>query len=434
MPQCVVVAGGIGSRLSKMGILTPKLLLEINGKTLLSYILEEVVREGYTKILFCLGFQAEKIISAIKEIDAPIQIDISVEESQLGTLGALEHSRSKLDAFFTVLMGDTFLSGSNIGSIHLLCESLNLKALALCKFTDHASDSDLLEIDEFGRVLNIFRDSSHGGLPRVNISLAGVSFLAKELISSEISTQPRDITRHLLVEAKSKGVELQALFHQGTIRDLGTPERLSSFSKAQAASSLDPICTRDQTILLDRDGTLNEARGHISSINEIQILPIGFQIAEKVKRDRLNAFLITNQPVIARGEASDDDVLKICSALLQELEIWQGIDHIYVCPHYPEAGFQGEVVELKIQCECRKPMPGLLLKAANEHNFRLTESTMVGDSPADIYAGLLVGARVVHLHHNSGPLCRLDTPLEPLLSCFFVEEMSKILDAMGAPL
>ena len=188
------------------------------------------MREGYTKILFCLGFQSEKISSAIKEIDLPIQIVVSVEDSQLGTLGALEHSRHLLDEFFTVLMGDTFLSGSNIGSIHSLCESLNLKALTLCKFTDHAMDSDLVEINEFGRVLSIYRSSSEDSLPRVNIGLAGVSFLSKELISSKVSSHPRDITRHLFVEAKSNGLEIQALFHQGTIRDLGTPERLRSFS------------------------------------------------------------------------------------------------------------------------------------------------------------------------------------------------------------
>jgi len=431
MSQCVIVAGGLGSRLSNAGITKPKLLLEIDGRTLLSYIVEEVVREGYTKILFCLGFESEQILLAIRALRAPVQIDVSIEESQLGTLGALEHARSKLDDFFTVIMGDTFLSCSNIGSLHSLCESLSLQAVTLCKFTDHPLDSDLVEINEFGQILRIFRASSHDSLPNVNIGLAGVSFISKELINSEPSLQSRDITRHLFVEAMSSGIVIQALFHQGTIRDLGTPQRLVSFLETQSELALEPFSGFNQTILLDRDGTLNRENGHISVYSDIHIQDSGLQIAERIKTERLNTYLITNQPVIARGKASFGDVLKICSVLLKQLDIWQGDDHIYVCPHYPESGFEGEIVDLKIECTCRKPLPGLLLKAANDHKFRLTNATMIGDSRADVFAGLLVGARVVHLHQNFEGQCSFLTPLEQLLTCIDLEDAATAFAKVG---
>ena len=431
MPQCVVVAGGLGSRLIAAGISSPKLLLDVDRKSLLSTIVEEIVREGYTKILFCLGFGSEQIVSAINALEVPIQIEISVEKSQLGTLGALENARDLLDDFFTVLMGDTYLSCTNIGSIHSLCETLGIKALTLCKFTDHPFDSDLVEIDEYGKILRIFRSKSSELEFKVNVSLAGVSFLAKELINANHSTSSRDITRNLFMEANSRDLEVQTLFHQGVIRDLGTPERYQTFEVTQGSLSPTSITNFKHTILLDRDGTLNEANGHISELKDIRIQPTGLQIAKLINEQHFQAFLITNQPVISHGKASVEGVREICSTLLKQLDIWQGENHIYVCPHYPESGFDGEMLELKIQCNCRKPMPGLLIQAANEHKFRLTNATMIGDSLADVYAGLHVGARVIHIHNDLQEKCKLDAPFGQLVTCVSALDITPALAKLG---
>jgi histidinol-phosphate phosphatase family protein len=431
MPQCVVVAGGLGSRLLAGGITTPKILLEIEGRPLLSHIVEEVLSEGYTKILFCLGIESEQIIAAIRAMDIQIQIDISVEESQLGTLGALEQARNFLEDFFTVLMGDTYISCTNIGSIHLLCESLDLHALTLCKFTDHPSDSDLVEIDEYGRISRIYRGNSGASQPEYNIGLAGVCFLSKELISSDSNSASRDITRDLFMPAISNGDEIQALFHQGVIRDLGTPERLTSFLEDKSPSSPSTLSNSGNIMLLDRDGTLNVINGHISKLKDVSINPAGIAIARKVKDENLQAFLITNQPVISRGEALAEDIHDICVNLLKTLEIWQGDDHVYICPHYPEAGFVGENRKLKIRCDCRKPNPGLLLRAGNEHKFRLTNAIMVGDSLTDVYAGLRVGARVIHLHEKLDLRCDFAVPLGRLVACSYLNELTMELVEIG---
>jgi len=432
MPQCVVVAGGLGTRLSTSGITTPKLLLEVNGKTLLSIIVNEIVVEGYTKILFCLGFESKQIIAAIKELNVQIDIEISIEESRLGTLGALEQARNLLDDFFTVLMGDIYLSCTNIGSIQFLCEKLGIKALTLCKFTDHPLDSDLVELDNFGRVLRIFRAGSEGVQSSVNTSLAGVSFLAKELIDSEPSNSPRDITRNLFMEADYKGFDIQTLFHQGIVRDLGTPERFTTFVESQRLSTLLPLSSAKNILLLDRDGTLNKENGHISNTLDIHVQSTGLDIAKVINNYALNAFLITNQPVISRGAASAETVIQICSTLLKKLGIWQADDHIYICPHYPESGFEGEVVELKIHCGCRKPNPALLLQAANDHSFRLTDAIMIGDSHADVIAALHVGAKVIHLHTDLEGICKIDSPLGKLVSCIlFVDIQTKLVEMIG---
>ena len=101
---------------------------------------------------------------------------------------------------------------------------------------------------------------------------------------------------------------------------------------------------------------------------------------------------MTNQPVIARGEVSWDELNKI-HRKMQTLLGQEGayIDGIYVCPHHPDKGFEGERPEYKFDCECRKPKPGLLLQAAKDFNIDLSQSYMIGDSERDVEAGKSAG-------------------------------------------
>ena len=71
------------------------------------------------------------------------------------------------------------------------------------------------------------------------------------------------------------------------------------------------------------------------------------------------------------------------------------VDGIYYCPHHPHKGYEGEVPELKIECGCRKPKPGMLLKAAEDYNIDLSESFMVGDRENDIKCGLAAGCKSI---------------------------------------
>ena len=71
------------------------------------------------------------------------------------------------------------------------------------------------------------------------------------------------------------------------------------------------------------------------------------------------------------------------------------LDAIYYCPHHPHKGYEGEIPELKIECDCRKPKPGMLLKAADDYNIDLSQSYMIGDGENDIKAGLAAGCKTV---------------------------------------
>ena len=102
------------------------------------------------------------------------------------------------------------------------------------------------------------------------------------------------------------------------------------------------------------------------------------------------AIVVTNQPVIARGEVTWEELHEIH----KKMETLLGkdgayIDGIYICPHHPDKGFEGERLEYKIDCDCRKPKPGMLLQASIDFNIDLLQSYMIGDSENDILAGEL---------------------------------------------
>jgi len=106
--------------------------------------------------------------------------------------------------------------------------------------------------------------------------------------------------------------------------------------------------------------------------------------------------VITNQAVIARGEATEADVARIHDRLEWELgRDGAYLDAIYLCPHYPRGGFPGERPELKIVCDCRKPAPGLIERACRDLRIDPTLSWMVGDHTRDIEAGRRAGARTI---------------------------------------
>ena len=105
---------------------------------------------------------------------------------------------------------------------------------------------------------------------------------------------------------------------------------------------------------------------------------------------------VTNQPVIARGDLSINELNDIHKYLQVLLGIKGAyLDDIFYCPHHPDSGFSGEVKELKIKCQCRKPSPGMILEAIFKYNIDIEESWMIGDHTRDIKAGKAAGIKTI---------------------------------------
>ena len=145
-------------------------------------------------------------------------------------------------------------------------------------------------------------------------------------------------------------------------------------------------------IFLDRDGTLIEEIGYLQRLEDIQIYPEAFEAVEKINQSGAQAIVITNQSAIARGLITLEDLeqlhRRISDAFRQK---GARVDAYYHCPHHPREG-AGEHTRT---CDCRKPQPGLLLRAAQELQLDLDASHMIGDKLRDIEAGHRAGCQSI---------------------------------------
>ena len=175
------------------------------------------------------------------------------------------------------------------------------------------------------------------------------------------------------------------------VKDMGTPERFHQvevdFKKGVVQAK--NLRNKQKAIFLDRDGTLNNYVGFLRDIDDFELIEGVPEAIKLINQSGYLAIIVTNQPVIARGEVSWDELNEI-HRKMETLLGKEGayIDGIYICPHHPDKGFDGERPEYKIECDCRKPKPGMFLQAAKDFNIDLSECYMIGDSKSDYEAGL----------------------------------------------
>ena len=145
-------------------------------------------------------------------------------------------------------------------------------------------------------------------------------------------------------------------------------------------------------VFLDRDGTLIKETGHLHRFDEVKIYPEALQAVSRVNRSGALAVVITNQSAVARGLLSEGNLQKIHHLINLEFQRNSArIDAFYYCPHHPEAG-SGPYTKV---CGCRKPEPGMLLRAARELDIELKESCMFGDRLDDVEPGHRPGCQSI---------------------------------------
>jgi D-glycero-D-manno-heptose 1,7-bisphosphate phosphatase len=139
-----------------------------------------------------------------------------------------------------------------------------------------------------------------------------------------------------------------------------------------------------RAVFVDRDGVICRNRDdHVKSWSEFEFLPGALRAMARLSESGLRIVIITNQAVINRRMVSIEVVEDIHARMLHDIELAGGhVDRVLYCPHRPDE-----------QCSCRKPQPGMLLKAAEELNLDLCRSYLIGDAESDIRAGQAVGCR-----------------------------------------
>lgn len=243
-------------------------------------------------------------------------------------------------------------------------------------------------------MLNAFYERPEYYKNRVN---AGLHVISPKVLEQKIDTPKIDLDRQLLKPLSGTG-KMFCYDSPEYVKDMGTPDRYYAVCADFKAGNVQGknLKNKQKAIFLDRDGTINKYVGFLRNIDDFELLDGVAEAIKKINESGYLTIVVTNQPVIARGEVSFEELDEIHNRMETLLgKAGAYIDGLYYCPHHPHKGYEGERPELKIECECRKPKPGMLIKAAEDFNIDLEKSWMVGDGENDILAGKNAGCKTV---------------------------------------
>ena len=392
--KVVIMAGGKGTRIAQVNATVPKPMIPIEGKPILEYQIETLKKQGYTDIILIVGHMGNVIQKYFGDGSAfGVQISYIVEEQPLGTAGALYFLKDEIQNDFLLLNGDIIFDVDIQKFLEYHCNQ-RTAATILTHPNSHPYDSGIIIADDKNRVTNWLHkeDERLWYKNRVN---AGLHMFSPRIFESFHEAKKCDLDRDVLKPLIKEG-ELSVYDSPEYIKDMGTPDRYYAVIEdiKSGKVSAKNLKNKQKAIFLDRDGTINKYVGFLTDINEFELLD---GVTEAIKMINESGYLaiVTNQPVIARGEVSVEELQEIHNKMETLLgQAGAYIDDIFYCPHHPHKGYEGERPEYKIECECRKPKPGMLFAAAEKYNIDLSESWMIGDGENDIEAGKNAGCKV----------------------------------------
>lgn len=397
--KTVIMAGGKGTRISSIARDIPKPMIKIDGKPVLEHEIECLRMQGFNDIIITVSHLGNIIMDYFGDGKAfGVNIEYYFEEEPLGNAGALFKIKDKLTEDFLLLNADAVFDIDFKKFVSYHKEKGGLVTL----FThpnSHPYDSGLIIADDNGAVLNwLAKEDDRPKYYRNRVN-AGLHVISPNVLDVVIDTPKIDLDRQLLKPLSGTG-RMYVYDSPEYVKDMGTPERYESVTRdfVNGIVKGKNLSNKQKAIFLDRDGTINKYVGFLRDIDEFELLDGVADAIKEINKSGYLAIVVTNQPVIARGEVTYEE-LNLIHNKMETLLGNEGayLDAIYYCPHHPHSGYEGEIPELKFDCDCRKPKPGMLLKAAKDYNIDLSRSYMVGDSENDVTAGIAAGCKSVLL-------------------------------------
>ena len=400
MDKAVIIAGGKGTRLPSITKDKPKPLIKIGNKPVLEHQILILKEYGIKEIWLLLGYLGKQIEDYLGNGEKwGVEIHYHYEEKLLGTAGALKVLEDEIKEDFLVFSGDVMLNFD----IDRFVEWHKKDSIAsiIVHPNDHPFDSDLVEVSKKDRIVSLLRRPHPDDLIFHNLSISSVYIFSPEVFKyiKDPFEEKKDIEKDLLPLLLGSEEKIYAYKTPEYIKDMGTSKRLEEVRKDYSLGKIENsnLKNKKKAVFLDRDGVINKEReNHVCNLSQLEIYDFVPEAIRKINEKGYLVIIITNQAGIAKGFMNENDLDKIHKKIETELgSKGAKVDAIYYCPHHPEKGFKGEVKELKVDCKCRKPKAGMLLKAKEDFNIDFDKSYFVGDRTADILAGEKVGCKTI---------------------------------------
>jgi histidinol-phosphate phosphatase family protein len=394
--KVVIIAGGVGTRLLEIAQNLPKPMLPINGKPILDYQIELAKRYGLKDILILTGHLGERIENYFGDGRRwGVKIRYFHESKPLGTAGAVKRIERHLKKDFFVFYGDTIMDIALDKMLRFHRRHKGLGTLCLHP-NDHPFDSDLLTVDDHKQITQFYPKPRDNQSCYRNLVNAGLYILSPKLLKHIPEAECSDFGKNIFPRALTGVGKLFGYISAEYIKDMGTPDRYEKVAADVLSGKVARLNLHRKrpAIFLDRDGVINRDINLISRPEDLDLLPGAAKAIRKINQSDCLAVVVTNQPVIAKN-LCDLESLRLINNRLETLLGRDGayLDAIYSCPHHPDKGFPEERPEYKIKCDCRKPAPGMLFRAAKDMNIDLADSYMLGDRESDISAGKNAGLK-----------------------------------------
>jgi D,D-heptose 1,7-bisphosphate phosphatase len=386
--QCVILIGGLGTRLLERTAPTPKPLLRVGNRPFLDYLLAEAARFGFRQILLLAGYRADSVRRYLSDSNVGdrlgLNITLLVEPERAGTGGALWHARDHLQKCFYLLNGDSWFDFNWLALTQVEGPSAAVGTIAL-RWLSEPGRYGAVELD--GSIVRRFADHAEPG--HSGYSNAGVYLFS------------RDIVDHLLPKCSLEKDTFPKLARMGCLCasgflgrfiDIGIP---ADFEKA--GSSV-PWWPRRPAAFLDRDGTLNVDTGYVHSPDSFRWLPGAPGAVKSLNDAGVYVFVVTNQAGVARGLYAESEVFELHDWMQSELrDLGAHIDDFRFCPYHPE----GSVESYRRDDPWRKPKPGMLYDLMQHWPVDPALSAVIGDKDSDIEAGHVLGIRGIKLKEGN---------------------------------
>ncbi|WP_430409969.1 HAD-IIIA family hydrolase [Kordia sp.] len=389
--KAVILAGGKGTRLGKISEKIPKSLQLINAIPILHHQIALLAKYGVSEIYIITNYLYDKIEDSLQEMQQykDLKIVVHKESKELGTVGGIKEIEHQLTADFFVLYGDIMLDVdvSRIAKFHSKNKS---DATLVVHPTDHPKDSDLLGVNTSDKIIE-FYPKHERNLEAVhpNISNAGLYLFTPKLFPFLAKGVKADFGKDIFPKIVDK-LNMYAYNTPEYLKDMGTPDRIEKVRNDFATGIVQTknLEHKQKAIFLDRDGVINKLSGYISKPEQLVVFEHAIKAIKKINASDYLAIVITNQPVVARGLCSIEELQQIHHTLEFTLgNSGAKLDAIFFCPHHPDKGFEGENISYKKECTCRKPNIGMIENAVAKFNIDVKKSYVIGDTWRDIECG-----------------------------------------------